>query len=152
MNPHPRPPSDAAFVDVGTASGFGFALLGSIGPLAAPFFLAYRLARGAYIGTEAACALSMHAAKTVAYENGNLLSVRVVVLAAVLTTATLAGAWDGKCITDRMTGRLFTRLAQIGLQIAGTLIAGPKVHLGETFACRARQPQRAMFMTSTCMA
>lgn len=76
---------------------------------------------GAYIGTEAACALSMHAAKIAAYGIGDLLSVRVIMLAVVLTPATLAGAWAGKRITDRMTDRLFTRLMEIGLLIAGIL-------------------------------
>lgn len=121
VNPRPRPPSDTAFVAVGAASGFGSALLGSVGPLTAPFFLAYGLARGAYIGTEAACALSMHAAKIAAYGVGDLLTARVVLLGAALTPATLAGAWAGKRITDRMTDRLFTRLVEIGLVLAGAL-------------------------------
>lgn len=56
VDPHPRKPSDAAFVGVGTASGFGSALLGPVGPLTAPFFLARGLTRSVYIGTEAACA------------------------------------------------------------------------------------------------
>lgn len=37
---------------------------GSVGPLTTPFFLAYGLTRAAYIGTEAAAALTMHLTKT----------------------------------------------------------------------------------------
>ena len=48
-----RRPSARAFVAVGAASGAGSALLGSVGPLTAPFFLAYGLVKDAYIGTEA---------------------------------------------------------------------------------------------------
>jgi uncharacterized membrane protein YfcA len=59
----PRSPSDAAFVAVGAGSGLGSALLGSVGPLTAPVFLARGLRRGAYIGTEAACALVTHRAE-----------------------------------------------------------------------------------------
>lgn len=117
----PRRPSARAFIAVGAASGFGSALLGSVGPLTAPFFLAYGLARGAYIGTEAACALSMHTAKIASYGAGDLLSARVLALGAALTPATLAGAWTGKRITDRITDRTFARLVEAGLLAAGVL-------------------------------
>jgi len=51
LHPHPRKPADPVFAAVGAASGLGSALLGSVGPLTAPFFLAYGLTRAAYIGT-----------------------------------------------------------------------------------------------------
>jgi uncharacterized membrane protein YfcA len=41
LNPHPAKPHDRTFIGVGAASGLGSALLGSVGPLTAPFFLAY---------------------------------------------------------------------------------------------------------------
>ena len=66
-----------AFAAVGAASGLGSALLGSVGPLTAPFFLAYGLTRAAYIGTEAASALTMHLTKIAAYGAGDLLTARV---------------------------------------------------------------------------
>lgn len=52
----PRPPrgTEWSFIAVGAASGLGSALVGSVGPLTAPFFLAYGLVKSAYIGTEAA--------------------------------------------------------------------------------------------------
>ena len=60
----PRPPTDPAFIAVGAASGLGSALLGSVGPLTAPFFLAAGLTRATYIGTEAASALTMTSPKS----------------------------------------------------------------------------------------
>ena len=45
VNPHPRKLSDRAFAGVGAVSGLGSTLLGSVGPLTAPFFLAYGLTR-----------------------------------------------------------------------------------------------------------
>src|SRR6185369_16559071 len=102
-NPHPRKPSDPAFVGVGAASGLGSALLGSVGPLTAPFFLAYGLTRAAYIGTEAASALTMHLAKIAAYGAGDLLTARVLLYGAVLTPATLAGAWAGRKVVGRIS-------------------------------------------------
>ncbi|MFG1675143.1 sulfite exporter TauE/SafE family protein [Micromonospora sp. NPDC049282] len=121
LNPHPGRPSPRAFVGVGAASGLGSALLGSVGPLTAPFFLAYGLVRDAYIGTEAACALVMHVAKLVAYGAGALLDPTVLLLGLALTPATLAGAWVGRRTVGRISDRLFVRLVEAGLVAAGLI-------------------------------
>ncbi|MGA5298387.1 TSUP family transporter [Nucisporomicrobium flavum] len=126
LNPRPRRPGDRTFAAVGAASGLGSSLLGSVGPLTAPFFLAYGLTRAAYIGTEAAAALTMHLAKIAAYGAGNLLTGRVLLLGAALTPATLAGAWAGRRIVGRIGDRAFVTLVEAGLIISGVifLIAG----------------------------
>jgi uncharacterized protein len=121
VKPHPGRPADSAFAGVGAASGLGSALLGSVGPLTAPFFLAYGLTRAGYIGTEAASALVMHLAKLGAYGAGDLLTRRVVLYGVVLTPATLLGAWVGRKIVGRLSERLFVSLVEAGLVIAGLL-------------------------------
>ncbi|MFD9653936.1 TSUP family transporter [Streptomyces mirabilis] len=120
-NPDPKPPSDKAFTAVGAASGLGCALLGSAGPMTAPFFLAKGLTHGAYIGTEAASALTLHLTKTTAYGVGDLLSRRVLLLGVALTPATLAGAWAGKRIVRRIRDQVFVRLIEAGLVVSGLL-------------------------------
>ncbi|MET8154339.1 sulfite exporter TauE/SafE family protein [Actinoplanes sp. NPDC049668] len=120
-NPHPRRPTDRSFAAVGAASGLGSALLGSVGPLTAPFFLAYGLTRAAYIGTEAAGAMTMHLSKLAAYGAGDLLAGRVLLFGVALTPATLAGAWVGKRIVGRISDRVFVILVEIGLLAAGVL-------------------------------
>src|SRR3954452_19998448 len=85
----PRAPADPAFTAVGAASGLGSALLGSVGPLTAPFFLAAGLTRAAYIGTEAAGAVTMHLSKLAAYGAGDLLTRKVLLYGVALTPATL---------------------------------------------------------------
>ncbi|OLB65551.1 MAG: hypothetical protein AUI10_06285 [Actinobacteria bacterium 13_2_20CM_2_72_6] len=117
----PRAPSDNAFVAVGAASGAGSALLGSVGPLTAPFFLAKGLVRAAYVGTEAACALVMHLAKIAGYGAGALLTTRVLLLGAALIPATLAGAWCGKALVGRMSEKVFVLLVEAGLLVAAVL-------------------------------
>jgi uncharacterized membrane protein YfcA len=117
----PRPPSDAVFTGVGAASGVGSALLGSVGPLTAPFFLAAGLTRAAYVGTEAASALTMHLTKIATYGAGDLLTRTVLLYGIALTPATLAGAWTGKRIVDRIDDRTFVRLVELGLLAAGIL-------------------------------
>lgn len=117
----PPAPKDTAFVVVGAASGFGSALLGSVGPLTAPFFLAYGLTKGAHIGTEAASALVMHGAKQVAYGLGDLLTWQVLALGLALTPTTLLGTWLGKHTVDRLHERVFVALVEVGLVVAGLL-------------------------------
>ncbi|WP_189248826.1 sulfite exporter TauE/SafE family protein [Streptosporangium pseudovulgare] len=121
LRPAPRKPGDHAFIAVGAASGLGSALLGSVGPLTAPFFLAYGLTRAAYIGTEATAALTMHLTKLAAYGAGDLLTGTVLLYGIVLTPVTLAGAWTGKKIVDRISDRVFVHLVEAGLIIAGVM-------------------------------
>jgi uncharacterized membrane protein YfcA len=120
----PRPPrlSSRSFVGVGAASGLGSALLGSVGPLTAPFFLARGLVREAYIGTEAASAVVMHAAKLLAYGVGALLSARVLLLGVLLAPATMAGAWAGRHVVRRISDEAFVLLVEVGLVVSAVLL------------------------------
>lgn len=121
-----RKPSDKTFIGIGAASGFGSALLGSVGPLTAPFFLAYGLSRAAYIGTEAASALVMHLVKITAYGSLNLIDRTILVYGVLLTPSVLAGAWVGKRIVERINDRVFVLLVEVGLVGSGMFyLAGP---------------------------
>jgi uncharacterized protein len=122
VRPRPARLSSAAFVGVGAASGLGSALVGSVGPLTAPFFLARGLVRDAYIGTEAASATVMHAAKLVAYGVGALLSARVLLLGVLLAPATMAGAWVGRHVVHRISDRVFVLVVEAGLVVSGVLL------------------------------
>ena len=121
VRPHPDAPPDPAFAGIGAASGLGSALLGSVGPFTAPFFLAAGLTRGAYIGTEAASALTMHLAKLGAYGAGRLLTREVLLLGVALTPATLLGTVVGRRIVGRLSDRVFVALVEVGLVAAGVL-------------------------------
>jgi uncharacterized membrane protein YfcA len=118
---HPREPAHLTFAAVGAASGLGSALLGSVGPLTAPFFLAAGLTRAAYIGTEAASALILHLTKTATYGAAELLTGQVLLYGIVLTPATLLGASVGKRIVGRISDRVFVLLVEIGLLAAAGL-------------------------------
>jgi uncharacterized membrane protein YfcA len=113
---------DRGFVAVGAASGLASALLGAVGPLTAPFFLAYGLTRASYIGTEAASALTMHVSKLAAYGGGELLTTQVLAYGAALTPATIAGTWVGRRVVDRISDRIFVFIVEAGLLVAGVLI------------------------------
>jgi uncharacterized membrane protein YfcA len=114
--------SDTAFAGLGAASGFGSALIGSVGALAAPFFLARGLVRGAYIGTEAASALVMHLTKLIVFSAVAVLTLRTGLIGLALTPASAVGAWTGKRIVDRLPTRVFVLLVEAGLVAAGVLL------------------------------
>jgi hypothetical protein len=82
-------------------------LIGTVGPLAAPFFLSYGLVKGAYIGTEAATALTMHGVKLAVYGSYALLDLQSLGIGLDIGLVTILGSYIGKQIVDRLPERLF---------------------------------------------
>lgn len=109
------------FAVLGACSSFLSALLGSVGPLMAPFFLAYGLMKAAYIGTEALTTVIMHLTKLVAYQQASVLSARALVVGAALTPAMILGSYAGKRIVDRLPERVFITVIECTLLAAGAL-------------------------------
>src|SRR5512143_2807479 len=105
----PRPPV-RAFAAIGAASSFLSALIGSVGPLMAPFFLAYGLVKGAYIGTEALATVVMHVTKLVAYGATSVLTTASVVAGIALGPIMVAGSATGKQVVDRLPERVFVMI------------------------------------------
>ena len=115
-----RPPLPA-FALIGAASSFLSALFGSVGPLMAPFFLAYGLAKGAYIATEAAATVVMHVVKLLAYRQANVLNGQAVLIGLALGPVMFGGSWVGKRVLDRLPARVFTPLIEATMVAAGLL-------------------------------
>jgi uncharacterized membrane protein YfcA len=113
---------DRGFAAIGAASGFGSALVGSVGPMVAPFFLARGLVRGAYIGTEAASAVVMHVTKLVVFGAAAVLTWRTGLIGLALAPAAAGGAWVGKKVLDRLPVTVFVYLVEAGLVISGLLL------------------------------
>jgi len=123
---HARPhalwrPSLPAFAGIGAGASFLSALLGSVGPLMAPFFLAYGLVKGAYIGTEALSTVVMHVTKLVAYHHAAILPVHSVVVGLMLGPLMIWGSFTGKRIVDRLPERVFIGIIEGTLIVAGVL-------------------------------
>lgn len=114
------------FALLGAGSSFLSALLGSVGPLMAPFFLAYGLTRGAYIGTEALATVVMHVVKIATYRSSSLLALQGVGVGLLMGVGLLAGSYLGSKIVNRLSERVFVVLVEATLVIAGLrfLIAG----------------------------
>jgi uncharacterized protein len=109
------------FAIIGAVSSFLSALLGSVGPLMAPFFLAYGLVKGAYIGTEALSTVVMHVAKLIAYRESAVLPVHAVVSGLALGPLMVAGSFAGKRVVDRIPERVFVLIIDATLLAAGTM-------------------------------
>jgi len=112
------------FALIGAASSFLSALLGSVGPLMAPFFLAYGLVKGAYIGTEALSTVVMHIAKLIAYRESAVLPMHAIVSGLALAPIMIAGSFAGKRIVDRLPERLFVLIIDATLIAAGIMFLG----------------------------
>lgn len=111
--------SSPVFIGIGAGSSFISALLGSVGPVMAPFFLAYGLVKGAYIGTEALSTVVMHVFKLIAYRQKAVLSVQDCLVGLALGPAMVAGSYLGKRIVDRVPERVFVWLIEAVLVVAG---------------------------------
>jgi uncharacterized membrane protein YfcA len=108
-----------AFAGIGGGASFLSALLGSVGPIMAPFFLAFGLVKGAYIGTEALSTVVMHMAKLVAYRQASVLPASAVWAGLALGPLMVLGSFLGKRILDRLPERVFVALIEVVLVCAG---------------------------------
>jgi uncharacterized membrane protein YfcA len=109
------------FTVIGAVFAFASALVGSIGPIMAPFFLAAGLVKSAYIGTEAAASVVMQVAKLVAYGIAAILTPFMGALGLLMVPAMLTGTWIGKRIVDRMSERIFIAVIEVVLVVTGVV-------------------------------
>jgi len=116
-----RPFPVAAFAGIGAGASFLSALLGSVGPVMAPFFLEYGLVKGAYIGTEALSTVVMHVTKLVAYRQSSILTRSGVLVGIALGPIMILGSFLGKRIVDRLPERVFVAIIEAVLVTAGIL-------------------------------
>jgi uncharacterized protein len=115
-----RPPLKS-FALIGAGATFLSALLGSVGPIMAPFFLAYGLLKGAYIGTEAMSTVVMHVTKLVAYRQSSVLTLSAVTVGLALGPIMILGSFVGKKVVDRLSERVFVFIIDAVLVIAGLM-------------------------------
>jgi uncharacterized membrane protein YfcA len=87
----------------------------------APFYLAYGLVKGAYIGTEALSTVIMHVTKLVAYQQTAVLTTSGTIFGAALGPVMVLGSFIGKRIIDRLPERVFVAIIEIVLAGAGAV-------------------------------
>jgi uncharacterized membrane protein YfcA len=108
-------------VPLGAVSGILSAVLGTVGPLAAPFFLSYGLVKGAYIGTEAMTAVTMHVTKLAVYGSYRLISTRTLIIGLGIGVVMLVGTLFGKRTLGKVPARLFPYIVEATLLVSGII-------------------------------
>jgi uncharacterized membrane protein YfcA len=117
-----RPPKFSSarwFVPLGAVFGLLNGLLEGVGPLMAPFFLAYGLVRGAYIGTDALATTLMQISKLSVLGGMNMIEINILTSGLTLVPFMIGGAFAGKKIVDRISESLFVLVIDITLLFAG---------------------------------
>lgn len=107
------------FAPIGAVGNFLSALVGSVGPLTAPFFLAFGLVKGAYIGTEAFTAVVTHVTKLAVYGGTAVLTVDNAATGVMLGAVLMVGSYFGKRLVDKVSERMFALLIELTLVAAG---------------------------------
>jgi hypothetical protein len=87
----------------------------------APFFLAYGLVKGAYIGTEALSTVVMHVTKLAVYRQTKILTLHALLVGLLLGPVMVLGSFVGKHILDRVPERVFIWIIEVTLVAAGVL-------------------------------
>ncbi len=111
------------FAPLGAFSGFLSAIVGGIGPLSAPFFLAYGLAKEAFVGTEAFCAAGMHLAKSLAYNRLGVLAGPELAAGLAYGLVMSAGSYVARHILQRLPREKFLFLVESLLVVIGLVMA-----------------------------
>jgi uncharacterized protein len=109
------------FIPLGGASGILSAIFGTVGPIAAPFFLAYGLVKGAYIGTEAMTAVVMHVTKLAVYGNYALIGIRTLLIGLGIGAVMILGTFLGGKLLHRVPEKIFPYIIEGTLLISGII-------------------------------
>lgn len=95
------------FLVLGGVTGVLNVVIGTTGPLIAPFFLNLGLTRQGVVGTQAACQMAGHLAKVAVFVIGGFVLLPYAPLLALMIPAAVAGTWVGSRLLDRVDERRF---------------------------------------------
>lgn len=107
------------FVPLGMVSGFLSALMGGVGPISSPFFLAYGLAKEAFVGTESLCAVGVHFVKTITYNRLNVLDSRGLWIGLGFGAVMTLGSYAAKKVLAKISREKFLVIVEIALSAIG---------------------------------
>jgi len=107
------------FIILGAIFGWLSAVVGTVGPLVAPFFLDYGLVGSAYIASEAMTAVVMHITKGIVYSKYALFTWNTVTIGLAMGLVMIFGSFTGKKIIDRLPKIWFTRIVEAVVLISG---------------------------------
>ena len=103
----------------GALIGYATGIVVSTGPINTPFFLAYGLAKGAFIGTEALGSLGMYASKAVTFRSFGALPNQTILQGLIIGTSLMAGSVLAKRFVLRLPAERFYLMMEAVLLFAG---------------------------------
>lgn len=109
------------FAPLGAAAGLISAVIGTAGPLVAPFFLAYGLLKGAYIGTEAMTAVVMHVTKIVVYGSYALIGIQTLLIGLSIGAIMIFGTFLGRKALYKVPEHVFPYIIEATLLVSGVI-------------------------------
>lgn len=118
----PTPPvlrKAVVFLPLGVAWGFLAGFSAGVGPLMAPFYLAYGLFKGAYIGTDALGTIFMQLSKLAVFGGRDFLHAGVLISGVGMVPFMVLGTWLGTLLLARVPERAFAVLVEITMLAAG---------------------------------
>ena len=104
---------------VGAAIGYITGIVVSTGPINAPFFLAYGLVKGAYLGTEAMGSLAVYAAKALTFRTFGALPLEIIGKGLIIGSSLVGGAFIARRLVIRLDGARFRLMMDGLLGVAG---------------------------------
>ena len=109
----------------GALIGFLSGIVVSTGPVSVPIFLAYGLAKGAFIATEAAASLALDASKSLVFRGSGALPLEVLTQGLIAGGALMVGTFAAKPLVLRIPAERF-RLLMDGIMLlsGATMLAG----------------------------
>ena len=113
---------------VGVGIGFITGIVVSTGPINAPFFLAYGLVKGAYLGTEAMGSLAVYVAKAITFRSLGALPFDIITKGLIIGSSLVAGAFIAKRLVLKLDGERFRLLMDGLLLIAGLTMLWAAAH------------------------
>jgi uncharacterized membrane protein YfcA len=107
---------------VGTVIGYLTGIVASTGAINTPFFLAYGLLKGAYIGTEAASSLAVFLAKGATFHQLGVIDGRAITQGLVIGVFVLLGSTLSKRIVLHLPEHRFLQLMEAVMLVSGLSI------------------------------
>ena len=103
----------------GAGIGFLTGIVATTGPINAPFFLAYGLVKGAYLGSEAMGSLAVYVAKAITFRSLGALPLATLGQGVVVGSSLVAGAFIGRPFVRQLDPQRFRLLMDGLLLLAG---------------------------------
>jgi len=107
---------------LGLCIGFLTGIVATTGALSTPFFLAFGLSKGAFLGTEAAGSLGISITKSIVFHRLGVVDQTIMMQGVLIGLVVLIGSYFSKKIVLRLPEKSFTQLMELVMLVSGITI------------------------------